>query len=247
MYDEGSKLSRDNINLLENIFNCILPKDYKDFLLSHNGGSSKKNVYNFLEIENSSNIAYFFAFYSMKVDFHGDVYDDLLKEYYRRKDRIPEGFIPIGTDSGGNYICLGINIYYGNVYFWDHEEEVDEGCIPDMSNMHIIGNSFTDFINSLYRSDLDVNKDGEEIWAYTHDKYSISFSREAKKYGKLVLDFFANAPDKVEDYIIEEKEDCEDRLLYYNVPEEGKRYNRLIKGNGEVNDYVSDIEESREN
>lgn len=245
MYYEGEKLNQDNINLLENVFEYTLPREYKDFLLAHNGGCSKKNVYNFLEVKNSSNIAYFFAFYGIHVDFYSEIYDDLLKEYYRHKDNIPEDFIPIGTDSGGNYICLGINdMYYDKVYFWDHEEQPDEGCIPNMSNMYLIGNSFVNFINSLYKSDLYSSNNLEEIWVYTHDKYSIVFSTEAKKYGSIITDFFAKAPDEVEDYIIEQKEGDENVLLYYDS--NGKRYNRLIKNSNEVTDYVTDIEKKNE-
>ncbi|EAQ3100638.1 SMI1/KNR4 family protein, partial [Salmonella enterica] len=33
---------------------------------------------------------------------------------------------------------------------WDHEVEVDEGETPDMSNVYLINESFSDFINNLY-------------------------------------------------------------------------------------------------
>src|SRR5699024_12370459 len=72
-------------------------------------------------------------------------------------DRLPEGFIPIGDDSNGNQICLGIKEpHYDHIYIWDHEDEQDE---PDMSNMYFVANDIWEFLDSLY-DDADTDNKG---------------------------------------------------------------------------------------
>ncbi len=63
--------------------------------------------------------------------------------------RIPEEFIPIADDPGGNLICLGIKgTYYENIYFWDHEQESGDGE-PNMSNMYYLAPDIWTFLKNL--------------------------------------------------------------------------------------------------
>ncbi|MEK8215206.1 MULTISPECIES: SMI1/KNR4 family protein [unclassified Paenibacillus] len=60
---------------------------------------------------------------------------------------MPEGFISIASDPGGNEICIGISEnYFGKIYFWMHDMESDE----EMENMIFLKNSFNDFFDNLY-------------------------------------------------------------------------------------------------
>ncbi|EKS0980396.1 SMI1/KNR4 family protein, partial [Escherichia coli] len=70
------------------------------------------------------------------------------------KDRIPSEFFPIAHDAGGNLILMGPNSDDNKIYFWDHEIEADEGDMPDMSNVYLISQSFSVFINSLYEVEI---------------------------------------------------------------------------------------------
>jgi SMI1-KNR4 cell-wall len=245
--NERTKLNNININLIENKLDIKLPEDYKHFLLTHNGGYPEKSSYTFIEVKNSSNVDRFLAFYDIKIDFSAKIYDDLLKECLRYEDRIPKECIPIAPDSGGNYLCLCVKgSEYGKVYFWDHEEEADEGEKPTFLNMYLIANNFTDFINSLYSVDIKgkMNSEGilkTEKYIYTHDKYSLPFSTHAKKYGSLVTEFFAKAPSQVEDYVIEEYESNKDIVLYFDIKHENKRYKRIINADREIDDIIEEI------
>jgi hypothetical protein len=59
------------------------------------------------------------------------------------KDRVPGGFLPIADDQAGNLYLLGLTEpYIGQVYFWDHEFEADEGELPTFDNMHLVARSF---------------------------------------------------------------------------------------------------------
>ena len=231
--DEKKKLTSADIDLLEENLRVKLPVEYKKFLLLHNGGHPEKTNYPTLSPAlDGANIAWFLAFYDGE-------YENLLKEFSRFKGIIPEEFIPIARGSGGNKICLGVSgNVFGKVYFFVRNWEIDENGQPIPDDMCIIANNFNDFINSLYRFvDLKKDRNGEEIWIYSHDKYSLPFSTEAKKYGVLVTNFFMKAPVEVEDYIIEEIESTKDLLLWYEVKSENKKYCRNISKDGEIKDY----------
>lgn len=70
------------------------------------------------------------------------------------EDRLPIGFVPIGCDPGGNVICIGTDEEFtGRIYFWDHEEESEDP--DDMSNVHLIADSFSEFLDQLYGDSCD--------------------------------------------------------------------------------------------
>jgi cell wall assembly regulator SMI1 len=228
-----NKLKEIDIDLLEQKLEVLLPQDYRDFLFLHNGGHPEKDCYTSIDDRMSSDLDRFFSYYE------GDNCINILKEKMRFKDRIPKCFLPIAHDSGSNKICIGINgSEYGKVYFWDFDQAVPYGEEPTYDNMYLLANNFTDFINSLYKF-VDLKKDdkGEEIWVYAHDKYSLPFSTEARKYGEKVTGFFAKAPAEVEDYIIEEAESSKNLLLWYEEKSTGKKYFRKISKGEIVEDY----------
>ncbi len=146
--DKEKEITLEVINALENRKSIKFPKDYTAHLLTHNGGHPITDTYDFVEgnFINSSDVAWFYALY--------DGYDENLEkkiDIYNNLGRMPKEFVPIGRDSCGNQICLCVQgKNYGKVYFWNHEEEADEGKEPTYDNLYLIANSFTDFINSLY-------------------------------------------------------------------------------------------------
>ncbi len=239
--DSETKLTKADVALLEQKLGMNLPMEYKKFLLLHNGGHPEKDCYPAISSKISgfygtvfegSDLAWFYAFYDGE-------YSNLLKEYSRFKDRIPEGFVPIARDSFSNKICLCLNgSEYGKIYFWEFDYAVPYGEEPTFDNMYLLANNFTDFINSLYEF-VDIKKDinGKKVLIYSHDKYSLPFSTQAKEYGDLTTNFFAKAPAEVEDYIIEETESTKDLLLWYEVKSENKKYYRKISETRQIMDY----------
>ncbi len=133
--------------------NLDLPSDYKDFLMKYNGAQPKGEGYGFsvdwcsekfkkIKDWDKALLHYLFA---LNID------DNELYKYYKMyRGRVPVETIPIGQDPGGNIILLGIRGgQYGKVYLWEHEYEVDADTGPDYSNVGIVSESFTDFINNL--------------------------------------------------------------------------------------------------
>lgn len=76
--------------------------------------------------------------------------------------RMPESLIPIGHDGGAGQICLGVKgAEAGKVYYWDEQNEPldEEDYLADYGvprppealfrNVHLIANSFEDFLERL--------------------------------------------------------------------------------------------------
>ena len=139
------KLSSQKIAAIERKLSLSLPSQYRAFLLTYNGGRPRPKRFPIGDDSFSSHGQVHF-FLCVK---EGDSYnlEDWVTDYY---DRIPSGFLPIAVDPGGNLICLAIaGDNAGKVYFWDHEEEVEEGQTPGYENVYLIANSFHEFLNCL--------------------------------------------------------------------------------------------------
>jgi hypothetical protein len=141
---KGSIATPDEIKYFEQKIGVTLPQDYREFLLTQNGGIPTKShvrvpnnresvVQSIYSLTNPSKI------YTI---YH-------LIEVYR--DRIPKDMLPIGDDPAGNLFLLGLNSgnSYGKVYFWDHEQEADNKEQPYYKNIYFVSNTFADFINDL--------------------------------------------------------------------------------------------------
>lgn len=92
-------------------------------------------------------VDYFYAIYEGKVS-------NLEKAIETFKEignaRMPDNIFPIAYDSGGNKICISVSGKdFGFIYFWDHEEEVDEGEIPNYNNLYLLAKNLNEFLESL--------------------------------------------------------------------------------------------------
>ena len=141
---------------IEKEMECQFPNDYRQFLLTYNGGIPKKNIIPF--VENGIVTEDY-------VDLFCGICDNrtysLFTIYCRFIGRIPDNTIPIARDPGGNLFVMSIRgDDYGCIYFWDHEEECSDNWdlddtenteykSPDYSNMTFVAKSFTDLINNL--------------------------------------------------------------------------------------------------
>lgn len=142
-----------------------LPRDYVDFLQLHNGGL----VENCIGIYSNGLKRKTFMISSM-FGLNVNVDDDLSTQLDVYRGRIPNNCIPVGRDAGGNLICLDLSKDgYGQVYFWNHEEEFEEEDAGTMTTAHLyhIAPSFDEYLNMIeseteYKSD-DKDKNAE-VW-----------------------------------------------------------------------------------
>ena len=129
---ENEKITINDIREFEGKYVLKLPEQYVDFLLTkYNGGYPEKSTFKISDEEGESIVNKFYGIGNMKGNL-GKVFEVLDGE-------LPEGFISIANDPGGNEICIGIGErYFGEIYFWMHDMESDE----EMENTFFFKSTF---------------------------------------------------------------------------------------------------------
>ncbi|MBC1436124.1 SMI1/KNR4 family protein [Listeria rocourtiae] len=137
----NGNLKEEDIQKFESINGVALPRVYRLFLKENNGGETEPNLFFISENQGASVLDSFFGL--------GDIYGNLQDFIDIYDGRLPDDFIPIGNDPGGNAICVSINEDNSdNIYFWDHEEETENP--NEMSNVFLLANDIEEFINNFY-------------------------------------------------------------------------------------------------
>jgi len=145
IYDSREPLDSSKIEQIEQELDYVLPREYRDFLLAHNGGQAVEGV---------------FPIHDPPHDYHGlldqfmcvspqDTYNllDWVSDYI---GRLPPNLLPVAVDQAGNLIVLSVaGPNTGKVYFWDHELEAGQGETPTYDNVYSVADSFQAFLNSL--------------------------------------------------------------------------------------------------
>ncbi len=144
--NSGDPVGDAAICLFERFLEIRLPKDYRKFCLEYNGGRPEPDCFVCSESGGKSSMHCFYRFNS------SNNHDDMIWAYRIFKDRMPPYYLPIGCDPGGNQICLVVKGQkYGQVFYWDHEFEADEGCDPTDENLTLVAPNFDAFLNSLHK------------------------------------------------------------------------------------------------
>lgn len=149
--DPYGPTSREEIAQLETRWKIKLPDEYKKFLLTSNGGRPNPDVFDVPGWAHQGSVLK--IFYGIHAGSKASRLDRAIEVY---TDRIPADLIPIAADSFGNAICLGWKgKRRGKVYFWDHEDELDEHgrFRQDYGNVYLIAKSLMEFLNSLRESE----------------------------------------------------------------------------------------------
>jgi hypothetical protein len=133
------------IRSIETRYNLSFPDDYVKHLLTYNGGECKPNIFEFTENQQvtESNIDWFLAVY----DGEYDNLEDYIITYKVNEARIPDSFVPIAHDPGGNLICISCSDK--RIYFWDHEKENITANHNQPENVYLIANSLPELFGIL--------------------------------------------------------------------------------------------------
>ena len=121
-----------------------LPAEYREFLLTSNGGRPDDNIVDVPDLDEVA-VNDFFGLQP------GEMYD-LRGERAMYEGRIPPGTLPVADDPGGNLFLLSLaGDSKGAVYFWDHEEEPrEEGTDwSDFENVYRVADGFDQFLAML--------------------------------------------------------------------------------------------------
>ena len=151
LFDEGIKITKEDILEFEEKLNTKFPEAYVDFLLESNGGTPEEDLaFDFIDIasnkKNSTDIREFYIFYP-----EGESsYDDIIKvnSIMKPEGLVPEECLVFADDSAGNPICMktgGEN--QERIFLCDHElENANNGYLL----MSKVADSFNEFIEKLY-------------------------------------------------------------------------------------------------
>ena len=94
-----------------------LPGDYRAFLLEHNGGTPQPAAFAL-----GCDVSEVHLLYGLH---DGPEYAQLEWALRTYAGRVPPDLLPIGSDPGGNELCVCLaGGRRGRIYFWDHESHV---------------------------------------------------------------------------------------------------------------------------
>ncbi len=140
------KINTNQIEVFSKQIGYSFPRDFIKFLLKNNGGKLELNLCD-AEQFGQFTIDVFFGI-GLKNELN-----DLRRIITVFKDRIPSHYLPIASTEGGNLICLSLLGNIGEIYFWDHEEESEEGEEATSKNMYKIASNFTSFLELIKKFD----------------------------------------------------------------------------------------------
>lgn len=148
LYKPGPPIKKDQLEAVEKTLGLTLPNDYKEQILHHNGGVFEAGSF---FCRNGFPACIDWLYHVLPGDDN-----DIINCNEARAGRLPKGFVAIGPDPFGNEICINClpGADYGKVYFWDHDREAEpeDGETPEtVDNYHLIADSFTEFLNGLYK------------------------------------------------------------------------------------------------
>lgn len=147
IHDSKGIVSEQELAALEKQLGINLPNDYRDFLKKNNGGYPEPDGFSFSNGEDGSSVDKFLEVSDSKTA-------SLISYYNTYKNRIPKSYFPIAKDPGGNLILIEIDHDGSGIYFWDHENESEDGDPPGMDNIYLVSSSFDEFINNLYEIEI---------------------------------------------------------------------------------------------
>lgn len=122
-----------------------IPAAYRRFLLEHNGGWPEPGDFSITWAngrQEQISVEWFLPVNTQEVI---DL-EATLKVY---RDRVPEALFPIAR-AGGGLVCVTVaGEQQGQVFFWDHEEEAEEGEPPTWDNLYPVAEHFDAFLANL--------------------------------------------------------------------------------------------------
>jgi hypothetical protein len=122
--------------------NCLtLPADYRQFLLSHNGGMPRPSCSWIPTIRKEVIVDVLYGIADSK-----DL--DLQECIDEFRDEMPKGALIIGSDPGAAMFILGTSPPLVGVYFWDHQHRFT-GSSEESGNTFKLAPTFTAWLEKL--------------------------------------------------------------------------------------------------
>ncbi|WP_145045819.1 SMI1/KNR4 family protein [Paenibacillus xylanexedens] len=150
------ELNSKDIELFEAEYGISLPDDYKQFLISHNGGKtgSRRRFTTNDDTRQGEVESSILVFYPLT----NETTENLEGKYelYTNAGVLKKVFLPIGETPRSNLVCMGV-VDEGNGYIYHidlgYDDYLDKKLELEPENIRLIARSFTDFINGLFVSE----------------------------------------------------------------------------------------------
>lgn len=149
MLDSGPTLTPEDIGSMEERTGRKVPTRYRQFLLKYNGGSPEPCNFSYADPrrDGAKISGAVESFLGIGVDEHSQI------EWHLQtlEGRIPNDLYPIADDPGGNMLCMRVDdsTTPGEIVFWDHEEEAEEGEPPTQRNLYHVADNLDELLDRL--------------------------------------------------------------------------------------------------
>jgi hypothetical protein len=139
----GPPIDDADVRAVEQEIGLSLPKNYRSFLLAHNGGRPEPNAFPIIGFENNP-----FGAIQLFLGINDDIMSSNLNwNFETMNGRLPDNLLAIACTGSGDLICLSL---YGDdagaIVFWDFYNEPPE---PSYDNVYHIADSFEVFLDSI--------------------------------------------------------------------------------------------------
>jgi hypothetical protein len=150
--EEKPRIQERDISDAEKVLGCLLTDDYRRFLLQHNGGRPSLEAFDIQWDGKALGEGWGASLIHFFLSIHDGKYSNLLKyNTVTFKGRIPVDTVAVAYDQGGNLVLMGVgDDNRGKIFFWLKDHEVEEGEVPDYSNVGFVAASFDGLLSSLY-------------------------------------------------------------------------------------------------
>ncbi len=144
----GPALTEQDLASFEQRVSRRIPTPYRQFLLRQNGGYPDPSDFVIKGRDGTPDLmGTVEQFLGIGLE---DEYAEIERYLTLYKDRIPADLFPIAQDPGGNVIVMATkDPEAGKIYFWDHEEEAEEGEPPTRQNIYPVADTLQDFLQAL--------------------------------------------------------------------------------------------------
>src|SRR5262245_15198184 len=117
--NKGPQLKESDLKTFEKEIGSTFPDDYRNFLLTYNGGEPKPYFFKVQGWQYQQSLVN-----QLKGIIPNGKSVDLVEDNSIMEGRLPKGFVSIGDDPGGNKLLISTaGSTRGKIYFFDHENE----------------------------------------------------------------------------------------------------------------------------
>lgn len=143
----SEKISEEDLQSFEKLFNIRLPEAFKNHYLQYNGGIPENKCFYMQAFDTYAEISRFFSI--KNVDNKGQKIEDVYTNLAIKQNILQPQYLPFAKDWGGNLFC--INLKNNDIFIL----YLDEGA----GSIRFLARGFDNFIEALEQCEDDENNE----------------------------------------------------------------------------------------